>query len=119
MLEVAAPAQELEVAVAEHKYGQHPRHTLDLYRPRVAGAAGGGGGGGGAQGKRVVLVWVHGGAWVDRSKEEFAGLGRGLVRASGGSLSVAVLNYRLSPRTRPPALVFPAHTLDVAQALQW
>jgi acetyl esterase/lipase len=102
-----ATTDEGEVVVEEHSYGTGPRHNLDLYRPATD------------QKKRVVLVWVHGGAWVDRSKAEFANLGRGLVKASGGSLSVAVLNYHLSPRTRPPTHVFPAHVLDIAQALQW
>jgi acetyl esterase/lipase len=107
-----ATTDEGEVVVEEHSYGPGPRHNLDLYRPAAAAAAD-------HVKKRVVLVWVHGGAWVDRSKAEFANLGRGLVKASGESLSVAVLNYHLSPRTRPPTHVFPAHVRDIAQALQW
>jgi acetyl esterase/lipase len=96
----------LGVHEEEHRYGPGARNTLDLYTP-VGGSTG------------RVLVWVHGGAWVDRSKAEFAGLGRGLVRAGAGRLSVAVVNYHLSPRSLPPTVTFPSHVRDVARALNW
>jgi len=99
------------IPIEEHCYGPSSRHTLDLYRPPPLVSARG------QTVQKVLLVWLHGGGWVDRSKDEFGHVARGLVRAGAGIISVAMVNYHLSPRTRPPSLIHPTHVLDVARAL--
>jgi len=101
------------IPIEEHCYGPSSRHTLDLYRPPPLVSARG------QTVQKVLLVWLHGGGWVDRSKDEFGHVARGLVRAGAGIISVAMVNYHLSPRTRPPSLIHPTHVLDVARALCW
>lgn len=83
-------------------YGTDPRHVLDAYLPQGVSAA-------------PVVVFVHGGAFVDgekdRSAEVYSNVGWYLARHG-----VAVLNieYRLAP-----AATYPGGTADVALAAQW
>ncbi|WP_323791976.1 alpha/beta hydrolase [Nocardioides sp.] len=76
------------------------RGFLDIYRPAgdVSGAP--------------VLLQVHGGAWTIGTKEQ---QGLPLMRhlAAKGWICVAI-NYRLAPKH-----AFPAHIVDVKQAIAW
>jgi len=58
-----------------------------------------------------VVVYVHGGAWVDGDKNLYANIGNTLADAGYG---VAIINYRLSPE-----FSHPAHTQDGALAVAW
>jgi acetyl esterase/lipase len=82
------------------RYGDHPRHRLDVFRP--------------ADGRTgcPVLVQVHGGAWIVGDKRE---QGQPLTRhlARRGWVCVAI-DYRLSPKAR-----FPDHLVDVKRAIAW
>lgn len=78
----------------------HPRHRLDIYRPRS-----------GTQGAPVILQ-IHGGGWVIGDKRQ-QGLPLMLHMASLGYVCVAI-NYRLSP-----AATFPEHIVDVKRAIAW
>ncbi|KAL6074608.1 Alpha/beta hydrolase [Balamuthia mandrillaris] len=62
-----------------------------------------------------LLVYIHGGAWVDRSKDAYGHIGR--CFASKG-IAVAVIDYTLSPKRRS-STVHPVHTNDVAAAVHW
>jgi acetyl esterase/lipase len=76
------------------------RGLLDVYRPR-----------GGVE-KAPVLLQVHGGGWTVGDKEH-QGIPLMLHMAARGWVCVAI-NYRLSPRD-----AFPAHLVDVKQAIAW
>jgi len=76
-------------------------HSLDLYLPQQEN--------GGAL--PPLLIYIHGGLWVDRDKKEYTNIGEFYAKKG---YAVAVLNYRL---TQGPAVVHPAHTQDAAEAL--
>jgi acetyl esterase/lipase len=78
----------------------HPRHRLDIYRPRtpVQGAP--------------VLLQIHGGAWMIGRKEQ-QGLPLMYRMATRGWVCVAI-NYRLSPEA-----TWPDHLIDCKRALRW
>ncbi len=80
------------------------RHRLDVYRPR-------------GKGPYPVLVFLHGGAWMIGSKDNYFGLyGYGTIARclAERGLVVVLPNYRLSPRVRHPE-----HVKDVARAFAW
>jgi acetyl esterase/lipase len=73
-----------------------PRQTLDLYLP--------------ADGTNLpLIVWVHGGGWLEGDKENPPGLG---MLKHGFAL--ASLNYRLSQDA-----IFPAQLIDCKAAIRW
>jgi acetyl esterase/lipase len=80
-------------------YGPLPRHRVDLYTPE-AGAA-----------DAPLLVFLHGGAWRNGSKDTYGFLGEAF--ASRG-IATAVPNYRLYPEVR-----FPDFVADCALAMGW
>ncbi len=82
-------------------YNAHGRRgLLDVYRP----AAGGEG--------APVLLQVHGGGWTIGNKDQ-QGIPLMKHLARKGWVCVAI-NYRLAPRDP-----FPAHVIDVKQAIAW
>ena len=83
------------------RYGDHPRHRLDLYAPRRAPAGA----------KLPVILFLYGGSWNSGVKEGYAFVGRAL--AAHGFLA-AVADYRLVPEVR-----FPAFVEDGAAAFRW
>ena len=90
------PEVRVERDIAYVKNG-HERHRLDLYVPRKAQEA------------RPVVVWIHGGAWRQGSKNNCPAVplvNRGFV--------VASINYRLSSHA-----VFPAQINDCKAAIRW
>ncbi|MDQ1241085.1 MAG: hypothetical protein QG550_335, partial [Pseudomonadota bacterium] len=78
----------------------HPRHVLDIYRPR------------GGCARAPVLLQIHGGGWVMGNKHEQA---LPLIQHLAARGWVVVTpNYRLSPRAR-----FPDPLVDCKRALAW
>ncbi len=79
--------------------GGHERQKLDLYLPAEADPSG----------KRPLIVWVHGGAWLGGNKNPCPAL-----RFVEKGYAVASVNYRLSQH----ALV-PAQIEDCKAAVRW
>ena len=75
----------------------HPRQKLDLYVPQHADHP------------LPLIIWIHGGAWLEGSKDEYAPLE---YLAEG--YAVASLNYRLSQHA-----IFPAQLEDCKAAVRW
>jgi acetyl esterase/lipase len=78
----------------------HPRHRLDIYRPRVVPEG------------APVLLQIHGGAWMIGRKDQ-QGLPLMYRMATRGWICVAI-NYRLSPEA-----TWPDHLVDCKRALRW
>lgn len=74
----------------------HERQKLDLYLPPGAG-------------RRPLIVWVHGGAWLAGSKD-----GTPALPLLKDGFAVASINYRLSQHAR-----FPAQIEDCKAAIRW
>ena len=74
----------------------HERQKLDLYLPQ-------------SENKLPVIIWVHGGAWLAGSKNDFVPLDY----LSDG-YAIASINYRLSQHA-----VFPAQIEDCKAAVRW
>jgi acetyl esterase/lipase len=70
------------------RYGDGPRHRLDLFPCGRPGAP--------------TLVYIHGGYWQMNDKEPYAFLGEGL-RPAG--INLALLEYTLAPAARLDAIV--------------
>lgn len=87
-----------DVAYYEGAGADATRHKLDLYLP---------------EGKKIfpMLVFIHGGAWKNGSKDLYGRLANTFVSQGIG---VAVANYRLSP-----AVQHPEHIKDVARSFAW
>ena len=84
-------------------YNDHGRRgLLDVYTPA----------GGVPDGGAPVLLQVHGGAWTIGNKDQ-QGIPLMQHMSAKGWVCVAI-NYRLSPRD-----AFPAHVIDVKQAIAW
>jgi acetyl esterase/lipase len=93
-------AVKVEKNIAYNDRGR--RGMLDVYMP-AAGVPDGG---------APVLLQVHGGAWTIGTKDQ-QGIPLMQHLAAKGWVCVAI-NYRLSPRD-----AFPAHVIDVKQAIAW
>ena len=89
-------ALEIRAGVA---YGSHPRHLLDVYRPRDAAEP------------ASVIVFFHGGAWRWGDRAMYLFLAEAL--ATRGFV-VVVPDYRLHPE-----VTFPAFVEDAAAAVAW
>ncbi len=83
----------------EYVPGGHERQKLDLYLPKEADSSG----------KRPLLVWIHGGAWLGGSKERPLAL-----RFVEKGYAVASINYRLSQHA-----ISPAQIEDCKAAIRW
>ena len=82
-------------------YGDHPRHSLDLYLPLSAAPVGG----------WPALLFFYGGSWQSGQRSEYRFLGEAL--AARGILA-AVADYRLYPEVR-----YREFLRDSAAALAW
>jgi acetyl esterase/lipase len=101
---VEAPAIEVirNLAYVEGSAADPKKHLLDLYLP---------------PGRKdfPLLVFVHGGGWSHGDKNFWFDLYGKIGRSfAGEGIGVAVINYRLAPKTKHPDQ---AH--DVAQAIRW
>jgi acetyl esterase/lipase len=83
----------------EYVPGGHERQKLDLYLPKEADPSG----------KRPLIVWIHGGAWLGGSKDRPPAL-----RFVDKGYAVASINYRLSQHA-----IFPAQIEDCKTAIRW
>jgi acetyl esterase/lipase len=81
----------------EYVPGGHERQKLDLYLPEKA------------DGPLPLVVWVHGGAWRQGSKERCPA-----VPLVSRGYAVASINYRLSQHAK-----FPAQIEDCKAAIRW
>lgn len=86
--------------LANFSYGPHPRNVLDLWRAR-------------SNQPTPLVVFIHGGGFRSGSKDEKLPplLLEGCLEAG---ISVMAINYRLTPE-----VVFPAHFMDCARAIQF
>lgn len=80
-------------------YGPHPRNVLDVWLAKSERPA-------------PALIYFHGGGFLAGSKENLPAPLLAAARRAG--ISVIAVNYRLSPE-----VVFPAHYLDCARAVQF
>ena len=80
-------------------YGEHPLHTLDLYRPDIPGEV-------------PVVLYLHGGGWQVGDKT--ADSKERLERLASHGVAVASANYRLVPDHR-----YPAQVHDAKRAVAW
>ncbi len=87
------------VVVRDIDYGREVRQQLDVYHAADTATA------------RPVVVFLHGGAWIRGSKNQYLFVGEALV--SKGFVGV-IPNYRLFPD-----VTFPAFVEDGALALKW
>lgn len=85
----AAYRARAENATYDIAYGPHPMETLDIFRPDVPEGA-------------PLHVFIHGGYWRARVKEEFSYIAEPLVDAGA---VVAVINYALCPEVSIEAIV--------------
>ena len=80
--------------------------ALDLYLPSASQPG---------AGRPALLVYVHGGLWMDRDKADYANIGLAWARRG---LPVAVVNYRQTAHDGGQGgVVHPQHTLDLAAAI--
>lgn len=98
VLNALAPRDGISVT-SDIKYGDDPRHALDVYAPRQSDRP------------APVVVFFYGGNWDSGSKEMYRFAGAAL--AARGLLTV-IPDYRLYPQVR-----FPAFMYDAAEAVAW
>jgi acetyl esterase/lipase len=98
---VDSPKEGVEVT-RDIAYGSHPRQRLDVFR-------------GGERGPLPVVIFVHGGAFVDGDRNRTAEVYSNVLYyfARHGVLGVN-MEYRLAPEHR-----YPAGSEDVGLAVQW
>ena len=87
----------------DRRYGDHPRHLLDLYLPA-------------GDGLRPIILWVHGGGFLrgDKGGAESPFNAHAGHWAARHRLVGAVMNYRLAPDA-----MWPAGGEDVGAAVSW
>jgi acetyl esterase/lipase len=83
--------------------GGHERNRLDLYLPDKTDKPDK------AEGRRPLIVWIHGGAWLAGSKDRCPA-----VFLVPKGYAVASVNYRLSQHA-----LFPAQIEDCKAAIRW
>jgi len=83
----------------EYIPGGHKRNKLDLYLPEQARASN----------PLPLIIWVHGGAWLEGSKDDCPA-----TRFVHKGYAVASINYRLSQHA-----IFPAQIQDCKAAIRW
>jgi acetyl esterase/lipase len=93
---VPAPKDKIVYRDISYVTNGHERQKLDLYVPR-------------SKNKLPLIIWVHGGAWLAGSKNDFVPLDY----LSYG-YAVASINYRLSQHA-----LFPAQIEDCKAAVRW
>jgi acetyl esterase len=96
-----APKDGVE-AVRDLPYGPHPRHRLDVFKPAAGGSL-------------PVVVFVHGGAFVDGERDRTAEIYSNVLYffARNGAVGVNI-EYRLAPEHK-----YPSGAQDVAAAVDW
>lgn len=99
-----APAKVLPkpdpATAANEKYGPYDRNVLDFWKAL-------------GEGPRPLVVFIHGGGWTSGDKSSMEDGDRIRAYLKKG-ISVAAVNYRLTPKDKLPA---PVH--DAARAIQY
>ncbi|CEG09089.1 Carboxylesterase NlhH [Afipia felis] len=80
------------------RYGQGPRHLLDVYQPPIHGPS-------------PVIVFFYGGGWEEGERGDYFFVGSALA-ARG--FTVVIPDYRVFPEVR-----FPDFIDDAAEAIRW
>ena len=81
------------------RYGEHPRHALDVYRPETS------------QGPSPVVIFFYGGNWNSGDRGSYLFVGEALASRN---IVAVVPDYRLYPEVR-----FPDFLHDCAAAVRW
>lgn len=84
-------------------YGSGPRQVADVYLPTQGG-------------NRGVIIAVHGGGFVDGSKDEVRDWFGSVMAQTHRGFAIVSVNYRLASGSTN---VFPAAVRDVDQAVRW
>ena len=71
--------------LANVPYGTHPRQVLDFYQAK-------------SDSPTPLIFAIHGGGWVNGSKDGYGGLAR---RANAAGISLVAINYRMVPALPP------------------
>ena len=90
--------------ILDLSYGANSKQKMDIYLPAGRSVE-----------KTPVLVYIHGGAWIDGDKNEFAQF-KPLVEQAFPDFALISINYRLYDLTTKQNK-FPAQEEDVAAAL--
>lgn len=83
-------------------YGESPRHRLDVYAPKNAGA--------GSE-RRPILIFFYGGSWNSGTRTGYAFVGRAF---SAQGFVTLIPDYRLVPEVRYPGFIE-----DGAAVVRW
>jgi acetyl esterase/lipase len=97
-------------SVSTHLYKKpqaSPRQALDLYLPNTILKDG-----------LPLLIFIHGGAWISQSKENFSNVGKAFARRG---IACTVIDYRLTeePGQPPTGIKHPDHVEDCAAGINW
>lgn len=102
------PTHEL---ISNLKYGTHPHQSLDLFVPLDSGP-------------HPLVVWAHGGFWVQGGKQEISSAFVAMLTQQG--YAVATINYRLAgapplfaPPLQHPVNPSPAQVHDFKKAVRY
>lgn len=95
-----------------HESPRNPLHEFDLYLPRARASTT-------DPAARLLICYVHGGAWRAEDKAKHSALAKKLVHHTG--FPVAVPNYRLTPlkETADNILRHPSHAKDILDFLEF
>lgn len=101
--EAATPAYAVNVAanLKDVAYGSDPQQTMDVYLPANRNK------------DTKVIIMVHGGAWVQGSKEDFADFVP-IIKAQFPNYALVNINYRLATTTSP---AFPKQIEDLQKVI--
>lgn len=95
-----------EPSLSDVAYGEHPRQVLDFYRAEAGEPT-------------PVVVYLHGGAWVNGDKRDIGK--RNFERCLEAGISLVSINYRYVRQAREagvePPVSWPMH--DAARAVQF
>lgn len=94
------------VDLINESYGLDPQQTMDVFLPQ-----------GRSQSSTPLIIYIHGGAWVQGSKEEFNEYKKDFSDAFPGYAFIS-LNYRLY-NSNTSANKFPAQEEDVIKSIKY
>jgi len=92
--------------IMDESYGSHQRQKMDVYLPSNRN-----------QTDTKVLVWIHGGAWIEGDKSEFENI-KTLLDDTFTDYAFISLNYRLFDAASG-ANKFPAQENDIQSAISY
>ena len=93
-----------EQTLTNISYGTDARQNMDIYLPANRSVS-----------STNVIILIHGGAWIEGDKNDFAGYITTLKQRLPG-FAIFNINYRLAINNQNP---FPAQEMDVKQAIEF